>query len=58
MGPLYCEVILTFDLEIMTFILKIISGLLLRYCTWQLLYILWADQTDMVPVHCRYILTF
>ncbi len=29
MGPIHCDVIFTFDLDIMTFTLKILSGLLI-----------------------------
>ncbi len=63
-GPVHCDVIflfhlLRFDLDIMTFTLKILSSPLLSLETaWQLLHIFRTHQPYMGPLHCRVISTF
>ncbi len=55
--PVHCSISLTVNLFILTFTLKIISGLLLWHCKWQLLHIFKAHQSNMWPLHFGVILT-
>ncbi len=55
MKPVHCQVLLIFNLENMTFTLKIVFGPLLRNYKWLLLHIFRAFQW---PVHCVVIWLF
>ncbi len=59
MEPVHCGVIMKFDLHILTFTLRILSGIIVQLInyTCQLLHIFREYQPNMKPLHCGVILT-